>query len=62
MLTIARIVLVLCLLTGVTFTGQGVGLIPGSYMTGRVEWAVIGSVLMAVAALGLWWTFRARAS
>ena len=62
MLTVARIFLVLCLLTGVTFTGQGVGLIPGSYMTGRVEWAVIGSVLMAVAALGLWWTFRARAS
>lgn len=61
MLTVARIGLVLCLLAGLTFTGQGVGLIPGSYMTGRTEWAVIGSVLMAIGALGLWWTFRARA-
>ncbi len=58
MRVLARLVLVLCLLAGLTFTGQGVGLIPGSYMTGRTEWAVIGSVLMAAGALGLWWTFR----
>ena len=58
MRVVARIVLVLCLLAGLTFTGQGVGLIPGSFMTGRTEWAVIGSVLMAVGALGLWWTLR----
>ena len=61
MLTVARIGLVLCLLAGLTFTGQGVGLIPGSFMTGRTEWAVIGSVMIAIGALGLWWTFRARA-
>lgn len=61
MRTAARIGFVLCLLAGLTFTGQGVGLIPGSFMTGRTEWAVIGSVMMAIGALGLWWTFRARA-
>ena len=60
MRAVVRIVLVLCLLAGLTFTGQGVGLIPGSFMTGRIEWAVIGSVLMAVGALGLWWTYRPR--
>ena len=59
---VASVALILCLLAGITFTGQGVGLIPGSFMTGRIEWAVIGSVLMAVGALGLWWTYRARAS
>lgn len=57
---VARVVLILCLLIGITFTGQGVGLIPGSYMTGRTEWAVIGSVLMAIGAIGLWWTLRPR--
>lgn len=60
MRTLVRVLSVLCLLTGVTFTGQGVGLIPGSFMTGRTEWAVIGSVLLAVGALALWWTFRPR--
>lgn len=62
MRVVARVGLILCLLAGITFTGQGAGLIPGSFMTGRIEWAVIGSVLMAVGALGLWWTYRARAS
>jgi hypothetical protein len=45
---------VLALLTGLLFAGQGAGLIPGSYMTGRIEWAVIGSVLAAFGAIGLW--------
>ena len=61
MRTVARIGFVLCLLIGLIFTGQGVGLIPGSYMTGRTEWAVIGSVMLAIGSLGLWWTFPARA-
>jgi hypothetical protein len=52
----------LCLLAGVTFMGQGVGFIKGSFMTGRIEWAVIGSVLAAIGAIGLWAVFRPRAS
>ena len=56
-----RGVLTLCLLVGIIFTGQGVGLIPGSYMTGRSEWAAIGGLLTAAGALGLWWLSRPRA-
>lgn len=44
-----------CLLTvavGGIFLGQGVGLIPGSFMTGSGTWAVIGAV-MVVAGVGL---------
>ena len=52
----------LCLLAGVTFMGQGVGLIKGSFMTGRIEWAVIGSLLAGLGAIGLWWSLRPRAS
>ena len=56
-----RVLLVLVIAVGVLFIGQGIGLVPGSFMTGRREWAVIGSVLIAVAVPALWASFRARA-
>ena len=34
----------LCVLVGVIWVGQGVGLIGGSFMTGEAIWAVIGAV------------------
>lgn len=34
------------LLVGGLFTGQGVGLIPGSFMTGSTFWAIVGIVLL----------------
>ena len=45
-----RIVALLALLAGVVFFFQGIGVIPGSFMTGRSEWAVIGAALVAGAA------------
>ncbi len=39
----------LCLLViaaGAVFLGQGVGLIPGSFMTGSATWAVIGALMV----------------
>jgi hypothetical protein len=42
-----RIVAVVALLAGVVFFFQGIGVIPGSFMTGRGEWAVIGAALVA---------------
>jgi len=50
------------ILAGIVFAGQGLGFIPGSYMTGRTEWAAIGGTMAAVGALGLWWLARPRAS
>jgi hypothetical protein len=44
----------LALLAGVTFFFQGIGLIPGSFMTGRSEWAVIGAALVGGAVALLW--------
>ena len=61
MRVIASVLWTLLLLSGLTFLGQGVGLIPGSFMTGRVEWAVIGGVLAGTAVLLLWFTSRAKA-
>jgi hypothetical protein len=51
------IVGVLVLLIGAVFAGQGLGKIPGSFMTGDVRWFWIGSVMvvigLALGAVGL---------
>ena len=39
---------VIAILVGVVFTGQGMGLIKGSYMTGSGFWMVVGLVLLVV--------------
>jgi hypothetical protein len=62
MRALARGLLILCLLIGIGFAGQGLGFIPGSYMTGRSEWAAIGGTMAAGGVLGLWWLSRPRAS
>jgi len=49
-----RIVAVVALLAGVVFFFQGIGVVPGSFMTGRSEWAVIGAALV-VGAGALFW-------
>ena len=51
-----RIVALLAGFAGVVFFFQGIGVIPGSFMTGRSEWAVIGATLVAGAAALLWLT------
>jgi hypothetical protein len=49
-----RVVAVVALLAGVVFFFQGIGVIPGSFMTGRSEWAVIGAALVAGAGALFW--------
>jgi hypothetical protein len=39
---------VLCLLAGCVWFLQGINVIPGSFMTGQLKWAVIGGVLLVV--------------
>jgi hypothetical protein len=36
------------LLAGAVFAGQGLGYIPGSFMTGDMHWVWIGSGMVAV--------------
>ncbi len=49
-----RIIAVVALLAGAVFFFQGVGVIPGSFMTGRSEWAVIGAALVGGAGALFW--------
>jgi len=48
MKTGAIVVAVLLILAGGTFAGQGLGYIPGSFMTGDVHWFWIGGALVVV--------------
>ena len=36
---------------GLIFIGQGLGWIPGSYMSGDPTWAVVGAVMVVIAAV-----------
>jgi F0F1-type ATP synthase assembly protein I len=38
----------LCVFVGGVFIGQGVGVIGGSFMTGKSKWAVVGAVLVGI--------------
>ncbi|MDP3983892.1 MAG: hypothetical protein Q8Q52_02650 [Acidimicrobiia bacterium] len=42
---------------GLVFVGQGLGLIPGSFMTGDSTWAAVGAVMVLVA---VGWAWSAR--
>ncbi len=48
-------------LTGIVWISQGIGVLPGSFMTGQIIWAAIGAVLLFVSALLLWSVYRPRA-
>ncbi len=62
MRTAVRVLLVLLLVMGLVWIGQGADLIKGSFMTGDPKWALIGAILSGVAALLLWNTTRPRTS
>ena len=47
-------------LTGIVWILQGIGLLPGSFMTGQIVWAAIGAVLLFVSGLLLWAAYRPR--
>ncbi len=54
------IIVVVLLLVGLVWLGQGLGFIGGSFMSSQPAWAVIGVILVAGAAF-LAWTGRGRA-
>jgi hypothetical protein len=50
----------LLLLIGIVWFLQGINILPGSFMTGQIEWAVYGA-LAAIAALALFQYANRRA-
>jgi len=57
---ILTLLAVLLGLTGIVWILQGIGVLPGSFMTGQIVWAVIGAALLPVSAV-LFWVARRRA-
>ena len=51
---------VVCVLIGLVWIGQGLGLLKGSAMTDQSMWAIIGAVLVVVGGWLLWSLLRAR--
>jgi hypothetical protein len=51
---VRRIVATILVLTGLVWIGQGLGYIPGSFMTGDRFWAAAGGVSVAVGLAILW--------
>jgi len=45
-------------LPGLTFFLQGINVLPGSGMTGDPKWAVIGGLMVVVAAVLFWYANR----
>ena len=46
------------LLMGIVWVLQGVNILPGSFMTGDIKWALIGAPLAVVGAGLVWWVNR----
>lgn len=60
MKTAAFVLGVLVALVGAIFALQGVGVLPGSTMTGDPKWAVIGAVMVVVGVAGIVYGLRRR--
>jgi hypothetical protein len=46
------------LLIGAVWIFQGVGLLPGSFMTGSLKWTIIGTPIALIGVLMAWWVNR----
>ena len=60
--TLLTAIAILCDLTGGIWILQGIGVLPGSFMSGQIMWAAIGAVLLFISALLLWFAYRPTAS
>jgi LPXTG-motif cell wall-anchored protein len=57
-----NVIAAVCLLVGCVWFLQGINVIPGSFMTGQMKWAVYGGVLVLAAIVLLVLAKRRRSS
>jgi hypothetical protein len=48
MKTVLRVIAVLLVLGGAVWFLQGINILPGSFMTGQIQWAINGAIAIAV--------------
>jgi len=51
---------VILIIPGVVWFLQGINVLPGSFMTGQIQWAINGGILIVIGAGLLWWANRKR--
>ena len=56
--TLRTVASVILAIVGIVWIGQGLGLLPGSFMTNDLRWAAAGVVLIAAAGALSWWEGR----
>jgi hypothetical protein len=55
-----RIIGILLILSGGVWFLQGINVLPGSFMTGQIEWAIYGALAVIVGIAALAWANRRR--
>jgi hypothetical protein len=43
-----RVIAIILILAGGTFFLQGINVLPGSFMTGQIQWAIYGALFVAI--------------
>ena len=56
----STVIAVLLVLIGVVWFLQGINLLPGSFMTGQIKWAIAGVVAFILGVGLLFFTYRRR--
>ena len=57
---VLNVIGVLLVLPGIVWFLQGIGVLPGSMMTGQIQWAINGGILIVIGAGLLWFANRRR--
>ena len=50
MQVVAKVLGIVLMLVGVVWILQGINILPGSFMTGQIQWAVFGAIAIVVGA------------
>ncbi|NWG34283.1 MAG: hypothetical protein HXY42_07555 [Chloroflexi bacterium] len=58
MKTIVSVLGVLLILSGAVWVLQGVNILPGSVMTGQIQWAYNGAIAILIGAAAIWYARR----
>ena len=57
---VLNVVGVILILGGAVWFLQGINILPGSFMTGQIQWAINGGILILIGAGLLWWANRRK--
>jgi len=57
---VLNVIGVLLILPGIVWFLQGIGVLPGSMMSGQIQWAINGGILIVVGTGLLWFANRRR--